>query len=84
MSKTISETDFAELKLLKRGKVRDVYDLGEHLLMIATDRISAFDVVMPKYGLLRSSKDVLPDRKQTVFQHLMSLCRILFRTRELS
>ena len=47
MNKTISETDFAELKLLQRGKVRDVYDLGEHLLMVATDRISAFDVVMP-------------------------------------
>jgi phosphoribosylaminoimidazole-succinocarboxamide synthase len=47
MSPTVSETDFANLKLLKRGKVRDVYDLGEHLLMIATDRISAFDVVMP-------------------------------------
>ena len=47
MSPTVSETDFASLKLLKRGKVRDVYDLGEHLLMIATDRISAFDVVMP-------------------------------------
>ena len=47
MNKTISETDFGELKLLKRGKVRDVYDLGEHLLMVATDRISAFDVVMP-------------------------------------
>jgi phosphoribosylaminoimidazole-succinocarboxamide synthase len=47
MNKTISETDFAELKLLKRGKVRDVYDLGEHLLMVATDRISAFDVIMP-------------------------------------
>jgi len=47
MNKTISETDFAGLKLLKRGKVRDVYDLGEHLLMVATDRISAFDVIMP-------------------------------------
>jgi phosphoribosylaminoimidazole-succinocarboxamide synthase len=47
MNRIVSETDFADLKLLKRGKVRDVYDLGEHLLMIATDRISAFDVVMP-------------------------------------
>ncbi|MEJ2729496.1 MAG: phosphoribosylaminoimidazolesuccinocarboxamide synthase [Deltaproteobacteria bacterium] len=47
MNRTVSETDFANLKLLKRGKVRDVYDLGEYLLMIATDRISAFDVVMP-------------------------------------
>ncbi len=47
MNRPISETDFPELNLLKRGKVRDVYDLGEHLLMVATDRISAFDVVMP-------------------------------------
>lgn len=47
MMKPVSETEFPELKLLKRGKVRDVYDLGEYLLMVATDRISAFDVVMP-------------------------------------
>ncbi len=46
MTKTISQTDFTGLTLLKRGKVRDMYDLGEHLLMVATDRISAFDVVM--------------------------------------
>ena len=32
---------------VKHGKVRDVYDLGEHLLIVATDRISAFDVVLP-------------------------------------
>src|SRR3981189_1072995 len=31
----------------RRGKVRDVYDLGENLLIVATDRISAFDCVMP-------------------------------------
>ena len=47
MQTPISETDFSELKLLKRGKVRDVYDLGEYLLMVVSDRISAFDVVMP-------------------------------------
>lgn len=47
MMKTVSETEFPELNLLKRGKVRDVYDLDTYLLMIATDRISAFDVVMP-------------------------------------
>jgi phosphoribosylaminoimidazole-succinocarboxamide synthase len=46
MNQPISQTDFPGLKLLKRGKVRDMYDLGEHLLMVATDRISAFDVVM--------------------------------------
>ena len=47
MKKPVSETDFQGLNLIKRGKVRDIYDLGEHLLMVASDRISAFDVVMP-------------------------------------
>jgi len=47
MPKTVIETDFEELNLIKRGKVRDIYDLGDTLLMVATDRISAFDVVMP-------------------------------------
>ena len=47
MLKTVIETDFGELNLIKRGKVRDIYDLGDTLLMVATDRISAFDVVMP-------------------------------------
>ncbi|MGD9172989.1 MAG: phosphoribosylaminoimidazolesuccinocarboxamide synthase [Desulfobacterales bacterium] len=47
MIKPVSETEFPELNLLKRGKVRDVYDLDEYLLMVASDRISAFDVVMP-------------------------------------
>jgi phosphoribosylaminoimidazole-succinocarboxamide synthase len=41
------ETHFPDLKLASRGKVRDIYDMGEHLLIVATDRISAFDVVMP-------------------------------------
>lgn len=46
--KTISETNIAELSLLHRGKVRDVYEIDEtHLLLVATDRISAFDCVMP-------------------------------------
>jgi len=53
MNPPISQTDFPGLQLLKRGKVRDMYDLGEHLLMVATDRISAFDVVMP---------DPIPDK----------------------
>jgi phosphoribosylaminoimidazole-succinocarboxamide synthase len=45
---TIYQTNFPTLKFLKRGKVRDIYDLGEYLLIIATDRLSAFDVVMPQ------------------------------------
>jgi phosphoribosylaminoimidazole-succinocarboxamide synthase len=41
------QTDLKGLKLVNRGKVRDIYDLGGHLLIVATDRISAFDVIMP-------------------------------------
>lgn len=45
---TILETNFSKLGTLKRGKVRDNYDLGNNkLLMVATDRISAFDVILP-------------------------------------
>jgi phosphoribosylaminoimidazole-succinocarboxamide synthase len=44
---TLLETRIPGLRLWRRGKVRDVYDLGERLLVVATDRISAFDVVLP-------------------------------------
>jgi phosphoribosylaminoimidazole-succinocarboxamide synthase len=40
-------TEFKEIPVLNRGKVRDIYDLGKYLLIVATDRISAFDVVLP-------------------------------------
>jgi len=42
----VSKTEFAELNLIHRGKVRDLYEVEDKLLMVATDRISAFDVVM--------------------------------------
>ena len=44
---TLLYTDFKDLKFYKRGKVRDVYDLGDKLLIVSTDRISCFDVVLP-------------------------------------
>ncbi len=44
-SKPLLSTDMPLLKLFRRGKVRDIFDLGEHLLMVSTDRLSAFDVV---------------------------------------
>ncbi|MCJ7772885.1 MAG: phosphoribosylaminoimidazolesuccinocarboxamide synthase, partial [Desulfobacterales bacterium] len=53
MKDTVFRTDFKELKLYKKGKVRDMYDLGDALLMVASDRISAFDVVLP---------DPIPDK----------------------
>lgn len=40
------QTDFPSLKLFKKGKVRDVYDLGDFFLIVATDRLSAFDIIM--------------------------------------
>ena len=43
----IVETNLAGLTLHGRGKVRDIYDLGEHFLIVASDRLSAFDVVLP-------------------------------------
>lgn len=46
-AKVIRETHFAGIPPLARGKVRDIYDLGDRLLIVATDRLSAFDVVMP-------------------------------------
>jgi phosphoribosylaminoimidazole-succinocarboxamide synthase len=47
MDKIVRETNFAEIGTPKRGKVRDIYDLGDNLLIVASDRISAFDVVLP-------------------------------------
>jgi phosphoribosylaminoimidazole-succinocarboxamide synthase len=44
----VTRTDIREFPLFKRGKVRDVYDLGDRLLIVATDRLSAFDVVLPE------------------------------------
>jgi len=46
MSQLVLTTKFPDLKLAARGKVRDIYDLGELLLIVTTDRISAFDVIM--------------------------------------
>jgi phosphoribosylaminoimidazole-succinocarboxamide synthase len=43
----VRETHFAGIEPAARGKVRDIYDLGDRLLIVATDRLSAFDVVMP-------------------------------------
>ena len=46
--KTYTTIEPAGLKRLSKGKVRDIFDLGEHLLFVASDRISAFDVVLPQ------------------------------------
>ncbi len=47
MAQTVLETNLEGLKLLRRGKVRDIYEVQDNLLIVATDRISAFDWVLP-------------------------------------
>ncbi len=47
MPEIVKETNLSDIKLLKRGKVRDIYEVGDYLLIVATDRVSAFDVVLP-------------------------------------
>lgn len=47
MSRLVLQTEMPDICQPRRGKVRDIYDLGEHLLLVVTDRVSAFDVVLP-------------------------------------
>ena len=55
----VHQTNFPALTLKQRGKVRDIYDLGQHLLFVASDRISAFDVILP---------DPIPDKGKVLTQ----------------
>ena len=47
MNAVVWETNLPGIQFLNRGKVRDLYEVGDHLLIVATDRLSAFDVVLP-------------------------------------
>jgi len=77
-SSVVLKTDCSELKLLNRGKVRDIYDMGDSLLMISTDRLSAFDVVMnegiPEKGrvLTRMTEFWLKQMSDIVPNHLIT------------
>ncbi len=59
MTPLLKDTNFIDLPVYIRGKVRDVYDLGDSLLIVVTDRISAFDVVfneqIPDKGIVLNS-----------------------------
>ncbi len=72
MSAPLQETNFPNLKLFRRGKVRDVYDLGDTLLVVATDRISAFDVVMP--NPIPHKGEVLTRISEFWFDYLQDIC----------
>lgn len=69
---TLSTTNFPSLTLFRRGKVRDVYDLGDELLVVATDRISAFDVVMP--NPIPYKGEVLTRISQFWFEYIKDIC----------
>lgn len=47
MDSVLLQTDMPDLKFLRKGKVRDIYEVDDYLLLVASDRISAFDVVLP-------------------------------------
>jgi phosphoribosylaminoimidazole-succinocarboxamide synthase len=59
MTSIVRESNLSGLTPPKRGKVRDIYDLGDSLLIVATDRISAFDVVLP---------DAIPEKGRVLTQ----------------
>jgi len=59
MNAAVYQTKLDALSIIKQGKVRDIYDLGDCLLMVATDRLSAFDVIMP---------DPIPDKGKILTQ----------------
>ncbi len=56
---SIPKTQFDDLSLVRQGKVRDIFDTGDALLMVTTDRLSAFDVVLP---------DIIPDKGKVLNQ----------------
>ena len=69
---TVSKSNLPSLRLLSRGKVRDLYDTGDQLLLVASDRLSAFDVVLPT---------AIPDKGRVLtqislfwFDYLRSTC----------
>ncbi len=75
----LTTTNYKDLKLFKRGKVRDVYEAGDHYVIVSTDRLSAFDVIMnegiPDKGKILNrisrfwfnyTKDIIPNHLVTM------------------
>jgi phosphoribosylaminoimidazole-succinocarboxamide synthase len=82
MNEAILRTDFKDVPLLSRGKVRDIYDLGDALLIVSTDRISAFDHILPN-GIPDKGK-VLNQISLFWFDHLRETVRHHVRERDAS
>jgi len=77
-AEALLQTSFPKLKLFAKGKVRDIYEVGNYLLLVSTDRISAFDVIMeqgiPYKGMVLTkisefwfnfTKDIIPNHMIT-------------------
>ncbi|MEN6621760.1 MAG: phosphoribosylaminoimidazolesuccinocarboxamide synthase, partial [Smithella sp.] len=79
MKEGLQKTDFANLNLISRGKVRDIYYVADYLLIVVTDRISAFDVIMsdsiPGKGIIlnRMSAFWFDKMKNIIDNHLISI-----------
>lgn len=72
MEKPVSEINLAEFPVFKRGKVRDVFDLGDRLLIVATDRISAFDFILP--SLIPNKGKILTQLSRFWFDFTSYIC----------
>lgn len=79
MRKSIQKTDFKALNFIGRGKVRDIYSVKKYLLIVTTDRISAFDVIMsdpvPGKGVIlnRMSAFWFEKMKDIIGNHIVSI-----------
>ena len=75
----IKDTDFIDQPMLSKGKVRNIYDLGDSLLLVVTDRISAFDVIFdeliphqfPSSGLISQRTSSRTTSSQLMFQSIL-------------
>lgn len=78
MSRIVKKSNCPELKLVNQGKVRDIYDVGEYLLIVTSDRISAFDVIMEEgipdkgYVLTEISKFWFSQMEDIIPNHIVS------------
>lgn len=72
MSKTFAEIDIPELRRFKRGKVRDVFEIDDDLLIVASDRISAFDFILP--SLIPNKGKILTQLSRFWFEYTSLVC----------
>lgn len=73
MAKALSEITIPELPLFKKGKVRDVYEVDDNLLIVASDRISAFDYVLP--SLIPNKGKILTQLSKFWFDYTSLVCQ---------